>query len=61
MYARGGPVMDKDLSQLYSLVDEVFGFVRGPGQSMELNSCEIEVTKELKTVVSLGLFRWRFS
>jgi hypothetical protein len=40
MYARGGPVMDKDISQLYSLVDEVFGFVRGPGQSMEISEVE---------------------
>lgn len=32
--------MDERIAQLYSVVDEVFGFVRGPGQSMEI--CEVE-------------------
>jgi len=32
--------MDKGIAQLYSLVDEVFGFVRGPGQSMEIGEVE---------------------
>jgi len=32
--------MDTRIAQLYSVVDEVFGFVRGPGQSMEIGEVE---------------------
>lgn len=32
--------MDKDIAQLYSLIDEIFGFVRGPGQKMEIGEVE---------------------
>jgi len=50
MYARGGPVMDKGIAQLYSLVDEVFGFVRGPGQSMEISEVERSLLSMLMRV-----------
>ena len=32
--------MDTGIAQLYSVVDEVFVFVRGPGQSMEIGEVE---------------------
>jgi hypothetical protein len=50
MYARGGPVMKKDRAQLYSAVDEVFGFVRGPGQSMEISEVERSLLSMLMRV-----------
>jgi hypothetical protein len=40
MYARGGPAMDERIAQLHSVVDEVFGFVRGPGQGKEIGEVE---------------------
>jgi hypothetical protein len=30
----------KDIAQMYSVVDEVFGFVRGRGHSMEIGEVE---------------------
>jgi hypothetical protein len=33
-------VMDKDIAQLYSVVDEILGFVRGPGRTMEIGEVE---------------------
>jgi hypothetical protein len=40
MYARRGPVMDKDIAPLYSLIDEIFGFMSGPRQKMEIGEVE---------------------
>jgi hypothetical protein len=50
MYARGGPVMEKDISQLYLVVDEVFGFVRGLGQNMEISEVERSLLSMLMRV-----------
>jgi hypothetical protein len=50
MYARGGPVMEKDIAQLYLVVDEVFGFVRGPGQNMEISEVERSLLSMLMRV-----------
>jgi hypothetical protein len=32
--------MDKGIAELYTLVEEVFSFVRGPAQSMEIGAVE---------------------
>ena len=48
--AKGGPVMDTGIAQLYSVVDEVFVFVRGPGQSMEIGEVERTVLAMLMRV-----------
>lgn len=42
--------MDKGISQLYSLVDEVFGFVRGPAQIMEITEVERSLLSMLMRV-----------
>ena len=42
--------MDKDIAQLYSLIDEIFGFVRGPGQKMEIRGVERNLLATLMRV-----------
>jgi hypothetical protein len=58
MYAKGGPVMDKGIAQLYSLVDEVFGFVRGPGQGMEISEVERSLLSMLMRVARQALMSY---
>jgi hypothetical protein len=42
--------MDERIAQLYSVVDEVFGFARGPAQSMEIGEVERSLLSMLMRV-----------
>jgi hypothetical protein len=51
MYSEGGPEMGKDVARMYSVVNEIFGFVRGAGQEMEIGEVERRV---LSMVMEVG-------
>ena len=36
MYSEGGPEMAQDIAGMYSVVNEILGFVRGAGREMEI-------------------------
>jgi hypothetical protein len=55
VYSNGGPVMDTSIARLYSVVDEVFIFVRGSGQGMEISEVERTVLAMLMRVGREGL------
>jgi hypothetical protein len=40
MYSEGGSDMEKDLTRMHSIVNEILGFVRGLGQAMEIGEVE---------------------
>ncbi|MBI4964429.1 MAG: hypothetical protein HY913_14215 [Desulfomonile tiedjei] len=46
--------MDKDIAQMYSVVDQVFGFVRGWGRSMEIGEVERNLVAILMRVARGG-------
>jgi hypothetical protein len=50
MYSKGERIMDNNLEHLYSVVNEVFGFVRGPGQKMEIGEVERELLAVLMRI-----------
>jgi hypothetical protein len=51
MYSEGGPEMGKDVARMHSVVNEIFGFVRGPAQEMEIGEVERSV---LRMVMEVG-------
>jgi hypothetical protein len=51
MYTLGEPIMDESIAQMYSLVGEICGFVRGAGQNMEIGEVERHL---LSMVMKMG-------
>jgi hypothetical protein len=51
MYSEGGPEMAQDIAGMYSVVNEILGFVRGAGQEMEIGEVERRV---LSMVMEVG-------
>ena len=57
MYSEGGPEMAQDIAGMYSVVNEILGFVRGAGQEMEIGEVERRVLSMVMEVGRKGAHR----
>lgn len=51
--------MDKDIAQFYSLIDQIFSFVRGPGQKMEIGEVEMDLLSISKMKKNSSMINWQ--